>query len=464
MKIKVVAIAKDEAAYLPEWCFHHLHFGFDACEVWLNNITDNSIKVCKALMARTQNRFKWVMADNLLKSCNETGKNFQTEAYNVAFGQAYRQGFSHVLFIDLDELWTPHDFNISIHDYLISRKLTQVDVVAFNWAIDAPHQLRSAYSRPFSDLLSVHNNRHVKSLVRTSADVQRINIHTVKLKEGDSFFLADGSPFLLLEDDQHERSLMSKKQFRSREKSLADAFIYHRIYRSQHEYLSSLEKGRRHASNDTRPLKLNRLGYRPDPKSTEVIHYDIDQRYINEYEAAWGAFLTPELVSLQSFSRIFVTNRYHTVLTKLEENNYYLFARYQGLFHSVTDHGIKHLRKKLNWEEKPASINYVTITDISLLSGQIVLRGYGFNLYSREVISAASLSSSSGKKYSLSVWLVVSNNAADAFDRAPEKCGFVMCSDTEWKGKITSFHVTIGKYDYVVPLDMLPSISNLGAN
>ena len=132
MKIKVVAIAKDEAAYLPEWCFHHLYFGFDACEVWLNNITDNSIEVCKTLVTRTQNRFSWVMADDLLASCNVKGKNFQTEAYNIAFGQARRQGFSHVLFIDLDELWIPHDFQSSIHDFLASKDLTQADVVSFN--------------------------------------------------------------------------------------------------------------------------------------------------------------------------------------------------------------------------------------------------------------------------------------------------------------------------------------------
>ena len=464
MKIKVVAIAKDEAAYLPEWCFHHLYFGFDACEVWLNNITDNSIEVCKTLVMRTQNRFSWVMADDLLASCNVKGKNFQTEAYNTAFGQARRQGFSHVLFIDLDELWTPHDFQTSIHDYLVSKDLTQVDVVSFNWAIDTPLHLRPAYARPFSDLMWVHNNRHVKSLVRTSAKVERINIHTARLKNSENFFLADGRPFKLLEDDQHERSLMSRQQFEVREKRLADAFIYHRIYRSQHEYLSSLDKGRRHASNDARPLKLNRLGYRSDPKSTKAKRYNIEQQHINEYEAAWGAFLTPELVSLQSSSRTFVTNRYETVLTKLQENDCYLFARYQGLFHSVTDKGIQRLLRKLNWGPKPGSVNYVSVTDISLHKGQMILEGYGFNLHSRKIISGATLLSSSGREYSLSTSHVTSEIAADAFERAPEKCGFVMRSDAQWDGTIESFCVTIGEHDYTVPLDFLPSISILEVN
>ena len=464
MKIKVVAIAKDEAAYLPEWCFHHLYFGFDACEVWLNNITDNSVAVCNALEAQTQNRFSWMMADELLSSCNRKGKNFQTEAYNAAFGQARRQGFSHVLFIDLDELWTPQDFQSSIYEYLARKELLQADVVAFNWAIDTPHYLRPAYARPFSDLMWVHNNRHVKSLVSTSAKVERINIHAARVKNSDSYYLADGRPFILLDDDQHERSLLSKQQFEVREKRLAGAFIYHRIYRSQHEYLSSLDKGRRHASNDARPLKLNRLGYRPDPKSTKAKRYNIDQQHINAYEAAWSSFMTPDLLSLQAASRVFVTHRYEALLVKLEDNNCQLFVRYQGLFHSVTDQGIQRLHRKLNWGPKPASINYVIVTSISLPNDKIVLEGYGFNIHTRKVISEATIISSSGRKYPLSVSSVPPNLTGETFDRAPESCGFISHSDMKWEGEIESFSVTIGGHDYMVPLEMLPSIPDIEEN
>lgn len=458
MKIKVVAIAKDEAAYLPEWCFHHLYFGFNACEVWLNNISDNSVAVCETLETHTQKKFSWVKADDLLVSCNHKGRNFQTEAYNIAFGQARRQGFSHVLFIDLDELWTPHDFQSSIHDYLAKKELEHADVVAFNWAIDTPHHLRSAFARPFSDLMWVHNNRHVKSLVSTSAKVDRINIHTAKVKDSGSYYLADRRPFKLLEDDQHERSLLSRQQFEVRENRLAGAFIYHRIYRSQHEYLSSLDKGRRHASNDTRPLKLNRLGYRPDPKSTKAKRYNIDQQLINAYEAAWSNFMTPDLLSLQVASRVFVTDRYESVLSKLENDDCHLFARYQGLFHSVTDKGIQRLRRKLNWGPKPASINYVLVNNISLSNDKIVLEGYGFNIHTQKMITEATLLSSSGREYSLSVSTNSSNLASEVFERAPAGCSFIFQSDVKWEGEIESLKVIIGGHDYIVPLDMLPSI------
>lgn len=42
MKVKLVAIAKDEAAYLPDWIFHHLYFGFDSIDIYVNNTTDNT--------------------------------------------------------------------------------------------------------------------------------------------------------------------------------------------------------------------------------------------------------------------------------------------------------------------------------------------------------------------------------------------------------------------------------------
>ena len=41
-KVKVVAIAKDEGAYIAEWIFHHLYFGFDAIDIYVNRTTDNT--------------------------------------------------------------------------------------------------------------------------------------------------------------------------------------------------------------------------------------------------------------------------------------------------------------------------------------------------------------------------------------------------------------------------------------
>ena len=45
--IKLVAIAKNEAPYIPLWAFHHFRIGIDLIEININNTDDNSIRVCK---------------------------------------------------------------------------------------------------------------------------------------------------------------------------------------------------------------------------------------------------------------------------------------------------------------------------------------------------------------------------------------------------------------------------------
>src|SRR5690625_7519256 len=84
MRIKLCAIAKDESAYLFNWVFHHLYFGFDEVEVWLNNITDNSEELCRE-MARISSQFKYRVADDVVSEEYRRGKMFQIIAYEKMY-------------------------------------------------------------------------------------------------------------------------------------------------------------------------------------------------------------------------------------------------------------------------------------------------------------------------------------------------------------------------------------------
>ena len=53
--IKLVAIAKDEAAYLAEWIYHHLSIGIQEIDVYLNGITDNSYRLMRLINAKHKN-------------------------------------------------------------------------------------------------------------------------------------------------------------------------------------------------------------------------------------------------------------------------------------------------------------------------------------------------------------------------------------------------------------------------
>ncbi len=48
-RILLAGIAKNEAAYLPEWVFHHLNLGVTSVMVYVNNTTDNSESILKKM-------------------------------------------------------------------------------------------------------------------------------------------------------------------------------------------------------------------------------------------------------------------------------------------------------------------------------------------------------------------------------------------------------------------------------
>ena len=53
--LKLVAIAKDEAAYLSEWIYHHLSIGVAEIDVYLNGISDNSYKLMRLIHSKHKN-------------------------------------------------------------------------------------------------------------------------------------------------------------------------------------------------------------------------------------------------------------------------------------------------------------------------------------------------------------------------------------------------------------------------
>ena len=71
MKIntKLIAIAKNEGAYLPQWIYHHFSIGFDEIEIYINDTTDNSIAICEKiqknhLICASWDRNMYVFDDN----------------------------------------------------------------------------------------------------------------------------------------------------------------------------------------------------------------------------------------------------------------------------------------------------------------------------------------------------------------------------------------------------------------
>ena len=76
IKIKLVAIAKNEAAYLPQWIFHHLRLGVDSIDIYINGSSDNSVEISRIINS-FEPRFKFYESDKYVEKCIKEGKKFQ---------------------------------------------------------------------------------------------------------------------------------------------------------------------------------------------------------------------------------------------------------------------------------------------------------------------------------------------------------------------------------------------------
>lgn len=244
-KVKLVAIAKNEGAYLCDWVFHHLYFGFDSIEIHVNNTDDNSWEIADKLKSNRQ--VKFINADTYFRQSDMAP---QLKIYLDALDKSRQEGYSHVMFLDIDEYWTPKNLSTSIHDVLGS---VQADIIAFQWFN------RTNDTEEFAPVLAHKlegvKKPQVKIVTRTNIGVDNINPHNIISRKACYRFV-DGSYFLQSCDNY------SKVSRQVLEKPLQDAFILHRINRSQLEYVAALSRGRPiQSSRIVSKFKDNRAGY-----------------------------------------------------------------------------------------------------------------------------------------------------------------------------------------------------------
>jgi len=180
-KIKLVAIAKNEACYLPEWIAHHLYFGFDHLSIYINNTTDNSLNIKEKLRRNSQVEF--CDGDRFFVSSIDMP---QIEVYRHELERSRKQGFTHVMFLDIDEFWTPLDLTTTIVECIKSLK---GDVCSFQWFN------RTNEYQPFLPSIETRiegfKGTHVKSLVSTHLMIDQVNPHSV-LAYKEKHKLSDG--------------------------------------------------------------------------------------------------------------------------------------------------------------------------------------------------------------------------------------------------------------------------------
>lgn len=254
IKIKLVAIAKNEAAYLPDWVFHHLYFGFDQLNIYVNNTIDNTDKIAEQL-GRIPN-VSFMDGDSFF---NQGAIAPQINIYKKELKQSKKQGFTHIMFLDIDEFWMPINFETSIYQ-LVSENKNKI--ICFEWLN------RINENEPFMAacpaVLLGHKARSVKSIIPTGLFVSKINPHNV-LAHRAQHILADGTEYKPTEDDF---SRVGKCEL---DTPIKPYFIMHRMYRSEDEYLALLGRGRPIQNRkDIGSFKNNRNGYIPQQNEIKI--------------------------------------------------------------------------------------------------------------------------------------------------------------------------------------------------
>jgi hypothetical protein len=293
-KVKIIAVAKDESAYFPEWIHHHLYVGVDAIDIYINRTTDNSL----SLLTKITQHYPQVT----IKSCDwidtcppEVNRFIQYVTYAQAFEQNnINQEYDYLFFLDIDEFWVPHNLDYKIQDMV--KEMQYPSCVSMQWIN------QYADAEPFSYLSDVIKGdlvRNVKSLVHKNADLKRMSLHHPLFHKLGNAVMPDGETFCGSDGKVYRETLHATLS------RVRKVMIIHRADRSELEYISLLFRGR---PSDNIPLKLNREGMHIEHQNSSELC--IEQVSFDAYELSRKAFF--KLINIDNElkeARDFVTQR-----------------------------------------------------------------------------------------------------------------------------------------------------------
>lgn len=190
MKVCLVAIAKDEGRFLPEWLAHYLALGVDQIFLFDNESSDATAEIVAAAGETFPvTRIPWR---------TPSADSPQISAYNHALQRLARR-FDWACFFDCDEFLVLRR-DRTVADFL-GRFDDGVGAIGINWLTfgssgrtDADYELvtetfRSGAKRGWA------NNKHIKTIARPDR-IHSVGIHDVVLRTG-SYVHSDGQPLTM---------------------------------------------------------------------------------------------------------------------------------------------------------------------------------------------------------------------------------------------------------------------------
>lgn len=329
-KVKIVAIAKDEGAYLSEWIFHHLYFGFDAIDIYINRTSDTSIEILKKINKRHPN-VRYLDADWIDMCSPNVRTAMQSIIYAKSFSEEQqKKEFTHILFIDIDEFWTPVNFRDTIHDLL--NTFADHTTISFPWYNILGEQKQFLH---LSDKFYGFVSGQIKSIINLESEVKQIRLHISEFKQNKKYygaFLPDGAKLIL---DKKFTQRIDSNKCRVQQRIM----ILHRFMRSEDEYISMLYKGRVEAKGK---LKDNRTGFLRFEDVKGAIKLNFPKEQFSKYKLDKVGFM--EIIDIEKelkSAQEFVLERVQHVVSLLESMNEEGLKTHKNIFSRVKNKKIQ---------------------------------------------------------------------------------------------------------------------------
>ncbi|MEP0071223.1 MAG: glycosyltransferase family 2 protein [Marinomonas sp.] len=333
-KLKLVAIARDESAYLPEWIYHHLSMGFDEIEVLVNYTEDNSITVLEKIGLKYPVKYRVID-----KSIIDESQDFQISAYKMA-AKELSAGFDYLMFLDIDEFWTDSEGKKKIKDLLL--EYNYPEALSFQWGIKL--ETNKLFDLCYSEENEVISSRFSRVIFKLNPFPEKINVHKVDIKSGRYLF-SNGKEVVVKNKSELGDDLFDVKK-------IDRYFVCHRIYRSELEYVSLLGRGRpRHHNEGKEEFKLkdNRFGYKTTFNNKVKYQYSNYKEYSDKYhEFIGGCDIWADLDE----AKLFVINRYHYVIRRMMKMKGADINVINKVLNGVTTEEVQDVFEKIREREK----------------------------------------------------------------------------------------------------------------
>lgn len=357
--VKLIAIAKDEGPYLPEWIHYHLSINIDSIHIYVNNTSDNSEEILTLINKKNKNvtfeNIDYVKDVDYLPERNFSNLGFtkRNKIQAIAYSKAIEEFSDHcdyLLFLDVDEFFYAQSWDIKTcipDDFYSSMQIP--------WRYESGQS--EIFSPPFKEINCYQNQKNkvkdVKSLVSTSSKETMViqNSHHI---------VNDKEPLILNDSD--------------------NIFIFHRWLRSQDEYLATLFRGDTF-KNNILGIKTNRSGWTRDYDSKFHISNSKINNHMNSYYYFCQDNCIENLINVAREQKITCSEQLKHIIETHKKNHNSLMKVLSGTnlgikkeLNNVDIDYIKDLAIKLEKISVEDSIELMRIAKKMRPNGQIIVK------------------------------------------------------------------------------------------